>query len=406
VRALRSSAIFAVAVIMLALAACGGAPAPSEAVATPIRATALLARASDTASPSPPTEPTRKSSEDDITDAAGEPTRLSPSCGQPTYVVTSTERAPGATLTPEPLKVTATPSARPSTATRPPPSTTPTLTATATALPPTSTPAATATPQSVRIAVIGDFGLANPAEGAVASLVKGWAPDAVATLGDNNYPFGSPETIDGNIGRYYAEFIHPYRGAFGPGGDVNRFFPALGNHDWMDPGAQAYLDYFTLAGNERYYDVRLGPVHLFVLDSQPDEPDGITADSRQGAWLQAAMAASDAPWKLVTMHHPPYSSGPHAPVPALRWPFAEWGATGVLAGHDHIYERIERDGILYFVNGLGGTITYDIGSPVEGSQVRYNQEFGAMLVEATADAIRFSFVTADGDIIDSRTITR
>jgi hypothetical protein len=60
----------------------------------------------------------------------------------------------------------------------------------------------------------------------------------------------------------------------------------------------------------------------------------------------------------------------------LRWPFAEWGATAVLAGHDHIYERIVRDGIVYFVNGLGGTVAYEIGNPVEGSQVRFNADFG------------------------------
>jgi hypothetical protein len=277
----------------------------------------------------------------------------------------------------------------------------------------TVAPSATATvtltatpPAAVRLAVIGDYGLSNPAEEDVAVLVRSWRPDAVLTVGDNNYPFGSPETIDLNIGQYYAEFIHPYHGAYGPGAETNRFFPTLGNHDWVDLNAQAYFDYFELPGNERYYEVRFGPVSLFALDSQPDEPDGITVDSTQGRWLEAALAASDAPWKLVTMHHPPYSSGPHQPVRALRWPFAEWGATAVLAGHDHIYERIERDGVLYFVNGLGGAVKYAIGNPVKGSQLRYNDDFGAMLVEASTERITFSFVTRAGEVIDTRTINR
>ena len=38
----------------------------------------------------------------------------------------------------------------------------------------------------------------------------------------------------------------------------------------------------------------------------------------------------------------------------MQWPFAAWGADAVLSGHAHAYERIERDGIVYFVNGLGG----------------------------------------------------
>jgi hypothetical protein len=257
-----------------------------------------------------------------------------------------------------------------------------------------------------RIAVIGDYGLANPAEAEVAALVAGWAPDAVITLGDNNYPFGSAETIDANIGQFYAPFIAPYAGAYGSGGEVNRFWPVLGNHDWQNPGAQAYLDYFTLPGNERYYDVRIGPVHLFALDSMPGEPDGIAADSLQAMWLRDGLAASDAAWKIVSMHHPPYSSGPHAPVTALRWPFGAWGAAAVLAGHDHIYERIVREDAVYFVNGLGGTIIYEIGQPVEGSAARYNADFGAMLIEATPEDLSFQFITRAGEVIDTYTLTR
>ena len=34
--------------------------------------------------------------------------------------------------------------------------------------------------------------------------------------------------------------------------------------------------------------------------------------------------------------------------------FAEWGADIVIGGHDHDYERLHRDGIVYIVNGLGG----------------------------------------------------
>ena len=47
-----------------------------------------------------------------------------------------------------------------------------------------------------------------------------------------------------------------------------------------------YLDYFTLPGNERYYDVAIGPVHLFAVDSDPREPDGNTEGSVQARWLR------------------------------------------------------------------------------------------------------------------------
>ncbi len=256
-------------------------------------------------------------------------------------------------------------------------------------------------PERVRFAVVGDYGQAGlPAE-AVARLVRRWAPDFIVTTGDNNYPRGEAGTIDGNIGRYYHAFIAPYRGRYGAGADRNRFFPVLGNHDWETAMGRPYLDYFTLPGNERYYEVRWGAVHLFLLNSNPGEPDGITADSRQARWLRERLRASTAPWRLVVLHHPPYSSGLHGSTPAVQWPFAEWGATAVLAGHDHVYERIEREGILYFVNGLGGhPARYPFRAPVPGSRVRYRGNYGALWVEADSCRIVFQFVTVEGRGID------
>jgi hypothetical protein len=66
---------------------------------------------------------------------------------------------------------------------------------------------------------------------------------------------------------------------------VNQFFPTLGNHDWYTPGAQPYLDYFHLPGNERYYDFVWGPVHFFAIDSDENEPDGVNQSSVQAKWL-------------------------------------------------------------------------------------------------------------------------
>lgn len=284
----------------------------------------------------------------------------------------------------------------------------PTLTATPAPPTPTATPAATATPTAVTFAVIGDYGLAGPDEEAVATLVHGWEPDFIITTGDNNYPNGEAATIDENVGQYYADYIYPYTGTYTRTTtvDANRFFPSLGNHDYYSlNGAQPYLDYFTLPGNERYYDFQRGPVHLFAVNSDYNEPDGIRADSAQGVWLRDRLAASTAPWRLVYMHVPPYSSARHGSAPVMQWPFAEWGATAVLAGHDHVYERLLINGIPYFVNGLGGSpAVYGFEEIVPGSEVRFNDDHGAMLVEATADEITFRFVTHTGEIIDTYTL--
>lgn len=312
---------------------------------------------------------------------------------------------PTATLLPSPLPSdTTAPTPIPSDTpnlTPPQPTTTAAATgiSTETAVPPepTETPA----PQILRFAVIGDYGSGNQDEADVAALVKTWDPDLIITTGDNNYPDGARSTIDANIGQYYHEFIAPYQGSYGAGGQENRFFPSLGNHDWNTDQAQPYLDYFTLPGNERYYDFVRGPVHFFAIDSDSREPDGVGRSSDQALWLQSRLAGSTSPWKIVYFHHTVYSSGLHGGTDWMQWPFAEWGADFVLSGHDHTYERISREGITYFVNGLGGMSRYTFFVAVEGSQVRYNRDYGAMLVEAGESTINFQFINRLNEVIDT-----
>lgn len=259
-----------------------------------------------------------------------------------------------------------------------------------------------------RLAVIGDFGEDNRGEADVAKMVQRWQVDAIVTVGDNNYPKGEASTMEKNVGQYYHAYIHPYQGNYGNGAAENRFFPALGNHDWMTGSIDPHLDYFTLPGNERYYEVELGPVHIFVLDSNEEEPDGRTADSVQARWLQTQLAASNAPWKLVSLHHTPYGSGgEHGDNVDVQWPFAAWGVSAVLAGHEHTYERLHRDGMTYFINGLGGGWPiHPFGEPKQGSAVRYNQDYGAMLLTADETCINFTFYNRSDEMIDSYTLTQ
>lgn len=270
---------------------------------------------------------------------------------------------------------------------------------------PESDAATAADPQGpVRLAVIGDYGVAGEAVQRVSQMIRGWGPELIITTGDNNYPLGGADTIDQNIGQYFHDFIGPYYGRFGCGSRRNRFFPALGNHDWYTPGAAPYLGYFTLPHNERYYDVVWRDVHLFAVDSDPSEPHGITATSAQAMWLKSRLETSTAAWQVVYMHHPPYSSGPHGSSTELRWPYAAWGADLVLAGHDHTYERLQIDGITYVVNGLGGASLYALGTRLPESVVSYDAGFGALQVEADAAKLVTRFYNVDGTLIDEAVI--
>ena len=193
----------------------------------------------------------------------------------------------------------------------------------------------------------------------------------------------------------------------------------MGNHDWRTGAAQPYLDYFTLPGNERYYDFVRGPVQFFVLDSDSREPDGNSSDSLQADWLQAKMDASQASWRLVILHRPPYTSSLwRGDNEALQWPFARWGASAILGGHEHFYESVQlslqrgADGIPQFVVGTGGKWKglspvgrFDF-QPTPGSRVRYNQDYGAMLITANERCINFTFYNRDDELIDSYTLRK
>ena len=261
-----------------------------------------------------------------------------------------------------------------------------------------------------RFAVVGDYGVDDADELHVAQLIKGWTPDFVLTTGDNNYPNGDRATIERNIGKYYAEFIGGYIGTFGPGSKSgNRFWPSVGNHDYYGAEKlQPYLDYFPeLPGKKRYYEVQIGRVHLFALNSElAVEPDGNTAGSVQGEWLRQRLAASTACFKIVYFHVPPISSGPFHDA-AMDWPYKKWGADVVLLGHEHYYERIERDGFTYIINGLGGAKNrFDFPNIIPESKVRYRDDFGAQLGTATGSGLTLEFFTVGGQKIDTFTIPR
>lgn len=272
---------------------------------------------------------------------------------------------------------------------------------------------------STTFAVVGDFGSGDDHEAAVADMVSSWGPEFIIGLGDLYYSEagGNGSALyDASVGRYYCQWLKDIStsGHNCPVGlaQRNAFFATLGNHDLSDakPAPGSYLDYFTLpgsgfqntSGNERYYDFVMGPIHFFVLNSNQDEPDGTSSASAQGTWLRTQLAQSVAPWNVVVDHHPPFSSdNSHGSAEWMQWPFARWGADIVLSGHAHTYERIERDGIVYFVNGLGGADLYDFSdTPVSGSALRFRDEWAAQFVTATSSDIRLELRTVSGAIID------
>jgi tartrate-resistant acid phosphatase type 5 len=289
-----------------------------------------------------------------------------------------------------------------------------------------SSVAATTPPRAnapMTFAVIGDYGYRGAGEAAVARLVASWRASFVITTGDDYYTHaGGTGTAryDRSTGAYYCAWLKDISttGRLCRSGEATRnaFFPALGNHDYSDatPAPRTYLAYFKLpgvgftntSGNERYYDFVEGPVHFFVLDSNSQEPDGTGRTSVQARWLKKQLAASTSKWNIVYDHHPPYSSdNTHGSTVRMQWPFAAWGADAVISGHAHVYERVMRNGIVYFVNGLGGAPRYAFTTPVRGSVARYRANWGAQRVTVKDTAVEFRFYNAAGALKDTFRLT-
>ena len=268
----------------------------------------------------------------------------------------------------------------------------------------------------VTFAIIGDFGVNDANEQAVADIVAAHNVDFVITVGDNIYSSSNYATF---VGTYYGSFI---------GLTPKKFFPALGNHDLDDVCGvdcnTGYLNYFgptlpgagvtstNTSGSNNYYDFVQGPVHFFVLDTEHiSSTSSPNTSGAQYLWLQAQLPASTSLYNVVIVPQTPYSSsslhsgvGPDggASLEYLQWPFEAWGATAVFSGDEHNYERLMRDDnadateLPYIVTGNGGRVLNGFDTPaVTGSQVRL-QQFGAVIATADGSGITFEERTVGG----------
>ncbi|MFO0754951.1 MAG: metallophosphoesterase [Byssovorax sp.] len=147
-------------------------------------------------------------------------------------------------------------------------------------------------------------------------------------------------------------------------------FAAVGNHELYrgnPEGGVAFLRYFASydQGQEErrlHGSFRWGNTRFFLLNAM----DTWTGEERD--WLRQALDSAlrepGLAHRIAVLHHGPFSSGPHGANKAL----ADQGIVAimrdrkvdlVLAGHDHIYERGEGEGLKYLVSGGAGAPLYE-----------------------------------------------
>jgi Calcineurin-like phosphoesterase len=223
-------------------------------------------------------------------------------------------------------------------------------------------------------------------------------PDAIALLGDTQYDRGTLREYAGSFHRTWGRLRAPMR-------------PAVGNHEYLTPGASGYYGYFGRRAGPRgrgYYSYDLGSWHVIVLNSNCwAVPCG--SGSAQERWLRRDLAAHPNRCVLAYWHHPRFSSGFHGnyvgAAPFWRALYRA-GADVVLTGHDHDYERFapqtptgRRDparGLRQFVVGTGGGILRTFPAVKPNSERRNNRTFGVLAMTLSPGGYSWRFVPEPG----------
>lgn len=231
--------------------------------------------------------------------------------------------------------------------------------------------------------VYGDTREGGAVEQAIAQRIVGEAPDLVFHTGDF--------VRKGDDEQAWRDFFEHQKAVL----EAAPFYPVFGNHEkWGDPLGENAARNFSVLREHKYYSVRVAGSAFIVLDG--NVPD----DAQQTAWLAAELArAADARHVFVFVHQPPFSLGDHcgASTSELAWVelFERFRVRAVFAGHDHAYERMERNGVRYFVSGGGGAPLYDERACAEvdrAAKKRYVQEFHYLRVRVAGEEVE---VTAE-----------
>lgn len=238
---------------------------------------------------------------------------------------------------------------------------------------------------------------------------------------------------------------------FKASGFIHGMIPALpvaGNHEYDNFGATPETRQRTLSIlwrpqfrlpveeslpaslHETVYDVRYNrDLHIFILDT--NSPDLEV----QARWLDAELARSDAKWRIVSMHHPVFSSGQGRDNRERREAFLpiflKHRVDFVLQGHDHTYGRggiaddtaqtpervaVADGGALatMFANSVSGPKQYqfkdtlwdeyaDTGVELErhGENTQFYQ-----VIDIDGDTLTYRAYTTVGDLYDSVTLRK
>ncbi|MBU1069897.1 metallophosphoesterase [Myxococcota bacterium] len=185
-------------------------------------------------------------------------------------------------------------------------------------------------------------------------------------------------------------------------------YPTVGNHEnAFERGLELYRRFFAVPDDgpqpEVVYAFTWGNSRFFVLNA--NKP---FVGAPQTAWLRTQLKEAAANPQIrhlfVSVHHSPYTSGPHGPQQELLDSglvddMRRYGVDMLFAGHDHMYERGRVDGLNYAITAGGGAPIYYIKHNHPYSLVT-EPTYNYARVVVQGDLIEFSAHRMDGSLLD------
>ncbi len=125
-----------------------------------------------------------------------------------------------------------------------------------------------------------------------------------------------------------------------------------GNQDAVDGSLANYLAFTGAPGV--HYSFDFGQAHFAIVDASR----GYLL-TEETAWLDADLAATQKPVKIVALHFPPFDPRGSGQVltmgnEAFAMLMRQRGVRYVFAGHIRAYDQFTRDGVIYVISGGGG----------------------------------------------------
>ena len=233
----------------------------------------------------------------------------------------------------------------------------------------------------------------DPEARKTARLAARWPDAVILGLGDLVYNRGTS-----------AEFATCFEPLWG--GLAARMLPTPGNHEYKSQAAFGYYDYWGVqAGPDRrgYYSTRWRNWLILSLNSEVDA----APDSAQARWLAGTLSAAPEECILAFYHKPAHSLKVRRAAESAMFLFRQLqraGATVVLNGHNHFYERTrpldaegaisDADGTISITAGTGGEVRSPLDPVTETASAIFDHP-GLLRLELRANGFAWWFHEAE-----------